>query len=74
MSQIKTRPVGERFEYCDVVLEVVESPNCFCNGCYWQDKRLACDFIGFVAGGGACDLSARSDGKNVIFQEVESSK
>lgn len=73
MSEIKTRPIGERFEYCDSLLKVVERETCFCDGCYWQEKGLACDFLGFVAGGGACSQDVRNDGKNVIFQEVQSS-
>lgn len=74
MSGIKTRPIGEHFEYCGAMLAVVEQATCFCNGCYWQDKGLVCDFLGFVAAGGACSQDVRNDGKNVIFQVVESSK
>lgn len=74
MSEIKTMPIGERFECENVMLEVVYSPNFFCDGCYWQNRGRSCDLLGYVVGCGACDQGARSDGKNVIFKEVESSK
>lgn len=74
MSEIKTRPVGEQFEHEGVALEVVETNTFFCDGCHWQKKGNACDFLGYVAVGGACAQNVRSDGKSVIFKEINHQK
>ena len=71
MSEIKIRPVGELFEHDDVALMVVETNTCFCDDCHWQKKGNACDFLGYVAVGGACSSGTRSDNKHVIFKEVK---
>lgn len=71
MSEIKTRPIGERFDAGGVTLTVVETNTSFCDGCHWQNSGKACDLIGFVAVGGACSSEARNDRKNVIFKKVK---
>lgn len=71
MNEIKTRPVGEQFKHEGIALEVVETNTFFCDGCHWQKKGNACDFLGYVAVGGACSSNTRSDRKHVIFKEVK---
>lgn len=70
MSEIRTRPVGERFDCGGVMLEVVKVKDCFCTGCHWQNSGKVCDMLGYVAIGGACAPEVRSDRGNVIFKQV----
>ena len=61
--------IGERFEYKDTTLEVVEQPidnkvkRIYCNGCYFNTSSY-CSYKG------KCCFISRSDCKSVIFKEV----
>ena len=65
------RPVGEKFNYEGVMLEVAQVENFSCKGCYFYNTNINCkpqtvrDHIGH------CTESYRKDKKIVIFKEAE---
>lgn len=57
MDNIPSRPVGERFNFGDVVLEVVNNAtNDDCVGCYFYSR---------------CYSEDREDGEDIIFRQVK---
>ena len=58
------RKVGEIFEYDDEKLEVVETEDYSCRGCYFLDLRDECCQQ-------LCMRYKRKDRKNVVFQLIE---
>lgn len=68
-TEIKTRPIGDRFEVRGILLEVVEyDPNKEGCGC-WDCAFLGNCFYNEVTG--SCRWSERSDEIDVIFKKVE---
>lgn len=69
MTEIKIRPIGERFDDNGVKLEVVEcdinAPFFGCLDCHYcgncWDWKIA----------GECEAAKRDDAQNVIFKEVK---
>ena len=61
------REVGEIFEYEGIKLEVVETEDFSCNGCYFLTLRCGCSKQ-------LCMCYNRKDKKNVIFQSIEQKK
>lgn len=68
MSEIRTRPVGERFDCDGMVLEVVEydsnKEGCGCWDCAFYGNC----FYNEIAG--SCRWHKRSDGTDVIFKKI----
>lgn len=67
------RNVGEVFCFNNVKLQVKDIGNkACCDGCYFDESEHKC----FDAHNctGSCHRSLRSDGKNVVFVEVQSNK
>ena len=64
------RPIGDKFDFCGITLEVVDS--CNCKGCYFfkTDYHTYCEGYGNETVG-PCGPFVRSDEKSVIFKEVE---
>lgn len=60
------RPVGEKFEFNGVKLEVVES-NC-CTDCHFDRHDISCAFDKIVEVTGDCSSEREV---NVIFKKVE---
>ena len=58
------REVGEIFEYEGIKLEVIETEDSSCRGCYFLDLRYKCRQQ-------LCMRCLRKDRKNVIFKSVE---
>ena len=58
------REVGEIFEYEGIKLEVVETEDFSCRGCYFLDLRYKCRQQ-------LCMRFLRKDRKNVVFKSVE---
>ena len=58
------REVGEIFEYEGIKLEVVETEDSSCRGCYFLDLRYKCRQQ-------LCMRFIRKDKKNVVFKLVE---
>ena len=70
MEDFITRPIGEKFDYEGVRLEVVEEKEITCKGCYFIGSR-AC-LTGEVQDiAGYCFSSVREDGNDVTFKKVE---
>ena len=72
-----TRPVGERFKFQHVFLEVRAAPDC--NGCYFHHDDGEGNICKFNEGRynmnefeyvGYCLMEERPDRKNVIFRKV----
>ena len=63
-----TRPIGDRFSYENLTLEVVCQDTC--TGCFLEvnSEQVKCRIEGKITCG-ACDF--RSDGRSVIFKRVE---
>lgn len=67
MSNNLSRPIGSRFTYNGVELEVVENTHGsdgYCKGCYFEEK---CDSVSFVIRG-FCSNFTRTDCRDVIFR------
>lgn len=62
------RKIGEVFE-CDNIKLRVEEYTQNCEGCYFYENNITCSH--YSGDLGKCDLSGRTDRKNVIFIEVE---
>lgn len=58
------RKVGEIFEYEGIKLEVVETEDFSCHGCYFLTLRRECSKQ-------LCMRYNRKDKKNVVFKSVE---
>lgn len=78
MSNVITRPIGTRFNYNGVELEVVENtlaPDNFCGGesdpCYFWNECAKRNYD-IVKCRGCCGDFTRTDGKDVYFKEVKS--
>ena len=61
------RKIGETFEYEGKTFRVKEDENYGCHGCFFY-KRCTLSVIKMV---GQCDPDCRTDGKSVIFVEVQ---
>lgn len=59
--------IGKKFVFNGDTIEVVESPDCSCAGCYLENLERYCHERIF----GNCYYSSRSDNKNVIFKLVK---
>ena len=66
MSNYKTRPVGEIFEYCKLKLQVVEDETC--EDCYFWSNDDGC--LNSRKKTGYCGQSMRDDQKIVIFKLI----
>ena len=69
---IMERAIGEIFDFNDVKLKVKDTcREACCDGCYFDESEHEC-FDAYISGCiGVCSRLFRSDGKNVIFVEVE---
>ena len=65
------RPIGDKFEYKGVTLEVIENKSICCPGCYFYDKLIPCYFQRIKNIIGFCQSYKRIDHKDIIFKEVE---
>lgn len=65
MSNYKTRPIGEIFEWRGVKLQVVENKSC--KGCFFDGNE--CWNIDNVDAG-LCYAKYRDDRKSVIFKRI----
>lgn len=65
MSNYKTRPIGEIFEWRGVKLQVVENKTC--QGCYFCGDN---NCINFRHDTGYCGHLVREDNKLVIFKRI----
>ena len=65
------RPVGEKFEFKGVTLEVVKVENFSCKGCYFYNTNINCKPQTAREHIGHCTESYREDKKIVIFKEVK---
>ena len=63
------RPVGEKFVYNGVTLEVVEHQDCL--GCYFHKNYIRCNNTTIREAIGACEDFKRNDLKNIIFKEAK---
>ena len=59
--------IGERFEYCGVVLEVVKRDNC--NDCFFRG-RVECGVMSPMR----CSSDVRNDDTSIIYKLVEQCK
>ena len=64
------RPIGEKFYFDGVYLEVLEGKRDSCEGCYFGNHRY-CRFEDLIHHTGLCSALWRYDKKNVSFKEVE---
>lgn len=64
------RPIGDKFDFGGVTLEVVEEGEFACEGCYFRHPQFCyyCDIMAII---GPCSDIERDDEKDVIFKEVE---
>ena len=62
------RPIGDKFDFGGITLEVVESNSC--KGCIFFGGGVYCDEYNHNIVGN-CGPFVRSDEKSVIFKEVE---
>lgn len=70
MDKIPFRPIGERFNFGDVALEVVNNAtNDDCVGCYFY--RPCEKFVSVI---GHCYSEDREDGADIIFRKVKESE
>ena len=70
MEDFITRPIGEKFDYDGVKLEVKKKKEITCKGCYFIDSKVC--LIGDTQDiAGYCFSSVREDKKDVIFKKVE---
>ena len=69
------RKVGEVFDFNGVKLQVKDTgQKVSCDGCYFDEPKYKC-FDAHISGRiGVCSRLFRSDGKHVIFVEVQSNK
>ena len=69
------RKVGEVFDFNGVKLQVKDTgQKICCGGCYFDEPEYKC-FDAYISGRiGVCSRLFRSDGKHVIFVEVQSNK
>ena len=64
------RPIGEKFKYKNIILEVKEAKEeRYCVGCYFLSEGLQCCNLKDTILGFCCDGN-RNDLKSVIFQKV----
>ena len=70
MEDFITRPIGEKFDYDGVTLEVVEEGEITCKGCYFIDSK-SCLTGETQDVAGYCFSSVRKDKKDVIFKKLE---
>lgn len=66
MSNIRTRSIGEIFEYYKHKYKVVESKGC--EGCSFNTDGLC---YGYLGTRGYCTALRRNDGKDVIFKQID---
>lgn len=65
------RSIGEKFEYNDITLEVIENRSMYCPGCYFHNNLIPCYFYKIKNIIGFCKSFNRTDNKNIIFKEIE---
>ena len=65
------RPIGEKFKYKDITLEVIENNSMYCPGCYFHNNLIPCYFHRIKNIIGFCKSCNRTDHKEIIFKEVE---
>ena len=66
------RAVGEVFDFNGVKLQVKDTcRKISCDGCYFDEYERDCSYANIQDCTGYCYKPFRSDGKNVIFVEVE---
>ena len=63
------RPIGEKFDYEGVTLEVVNHQDCL--GCYFYEHYIRCNNTTIREAIGACEDFKRNDLKNIIFKEAK---
>lgn len=67
---MKTRKIGERFDFEEVTLEVVE--NWSCQGCIFDNHLVSCHMDHHIRDEfGPCGPHFRDDEKSIIFKEIE---
>ena len=66
-----TRPIGEKFDYNGVTLEVVKSKYDVCKGCYFYPADEKCYLHRDINITGRCSVLYRTDHENVKFKEVK---
>ena len=66
------RKVGEVFDFKGVMLQVKDiGDKACCDGCYFDEPKYKCIDAHILGRIGVCSRLFRSDGKHVIFVEVE---
>lgn len=65
---MKTRKIGERFDFGARTLEVVEGDD-RCDGCFFKDADTCC--MDRFIWTGPCVPNGRDDKKWVIFKEIK---
>ena len=63
------RPIGDKFDYEGVTLEVVNHQDCL--GCYFYEHYIRCNNTIIREAIGACEAFKRNDNKNIIFKEAK---
>lgn len=64
------RAIGEVFRYNRILLQVKDAGRkAFCDGCYFDESEHECFYAHNCIG--YCYGAFRSDGKDVVFLEVE---
>ena len=72
---MQERKIDEVFNFKGVMLQVKDTgKEAYCNGCYFDESEYECCDTPNPACIGYCYGLDRSDGKNVVFVEVESDK
>ena len=64
------RPIGEKFKYKDITLEVIENNSMYCPGCYFRDIE-DCGNSRIRNVTGPCSSYSRKDSTGVIFKKIE---
>lgn len=62
-------PIGTKFKVNSILVQCVEAPSYYCDGCFFEENKLRCaDYNSGLMFG--CLTAFRSDGKDTIFKEV----
>ena len=64
------RSIEEKFQYKDIILEVVEAKDEVCLGCYFYEKNIECNILKNNIIGYCCPFN-RNDKKYIIFKKVK---
>ena len=69
------RKIGEVFDFNGVKLQVKDTGSkASCNGCYFNGSICTNNETRYINQTGECFRAYRTDGKHVVFVEVESDK